>query len=352
MKILFIASKYDYGNPKFGLSYEYYNLYDSLVNMNNKEHKVVFFPFDEISQKFGNDEMNVKLLKEVDIQKPDLCFFFLANEEIKKETVKKIKDSGKTKTFNWFADDRWRFDNFSKYWAPFFDWVSTDQPSTVKKYHKIGYNNVVVGAWACNENIYKPLDLPKIYDVSFVGQPHGDRIKIINAIKKAGIKIECFGRGWPNGKISQENMVKVFNQSKINLNLSACSGKVNILKAIGRIFALKENDKLKFYKISMWLGNFKTFLSRQKMEIKGRIFEIPGCKAFLLTDYADGLQDYYKINEEIGCFYGKKDLVKKIKYYLDNTEEREKIENLGYQKTLKSHTYEKRLNYIFKIIFA
>src|SRR3989339_161353 len=349
MKIIFIASKYDYGKPELGYSYEYYNLYDSLVRMNNKEHDVIFFPFDEIMAKKGKKEMNNELLDIVSKEKPNLCFFFLSKDEIEKGTIKKITSSGVI-TFNWFADDKWRFENFSKYWAPLFSWISTDQPVRVKDYSKIGYKNVVVGGWACNENIHKYLNLPKIYDVSFVGQSHGDRKNIVEEIKKAGIKIECFGRGWPNGKISQEEMIKVFNQSKINLNFSKCSGGFG-LKYIAGIFVNKnEKGKLIINDYRSWLPNFKSFLARGQNEIKGRNFEIPGCRAFLLTGYAKGLEDYYTIGKEIACFYSNKDLIKKIKYYLNNQGGREKIALAGYERTISSYTYEKIFNKIFEII--
>ncbi len=348
MKILFIACKYDYGKPELGFSFEYFNLYDALVKMDNKNNEVVYFPFDEIASQVGIEKMNERLLEVVEKEKPQLCLFFLFVEQIKKETVKKITEKGFL-TMNWFADDLWRFYNFSRYWAPYFNWVSTDQPCRLKDYYKIGYKNVVIGGWACNHNIYKPLNLPKIYDVTFVGQPHGNRKKIVAQIKKAGIKIECFGRGWPNGKVSQKEMVKIFSQSKINLNFSKCSGRLTP-RYFAQIFLRKEDRKIRLNNPKYWVPNLKSVLARRQKEIKGRIFEIPGCRGFLLTDYAPGLEKYYEIGKEIECFYDIKDLIEKIKYYLEHEEEREKIAFNGYKRTFRDHTYEKRFNEIFKII--
>lgn len=350
MKILFIACKYDYGKPELGLSFEYYNLYDSLVKMNNGAHRVVLFPFDQVSLELGKDEMNQKLLEAVEKEKPELCFFFLFGDQIKKETIRKITESGKTITFNWFADDKWRFENFSRNWAPLFNWVSTDQESSLKDYARIDYKNVVVGGWACNDALYKPLGLPKIYDVSFVGQPHGDRRKIVQALQRVGIKVECFGRGWPNGKVSQEDMIKIFNQSKINLNFTKCSGSLN-LKYIANIFIKKHEDgSIKVNPVSQWLPNVKSLLARQQNEIKGRNFEIPGCKTFMISGQAPGLENYYQPGKELVCFSNTKDLVKKIKYYLEHDKEREEIAGAAYKKTMETYTYEKKFNEIFKTI--
>ena len=226
MKILYIAMKYDYGDPKRGFSFEHYNFYDSLTRMNNGENQVIYFPFDEITQKIGKDKMNKRLIETAYQEKPDLCFFFLFENEIRKEIIKKI--SQRFLTFNWFADDHWRFENFSKYYAPYFHWVATTDSQAVEKYHQIGYKNVIKTQWACNHFLYKPLNdaekrtqnnaennllYPEItykikgaifsnplnisdnqryrYEVSFIGQPHGNRRKIIEKLRKVGIEVKC-----------------------------------------------------------------------------------------------------------------------------------------------------------------
>ena len=43
-----------------------------------------------------------------------------------------------------------------------------------------------------------------------------------------------------------------------------------------------------------------------------------GCGSFLLTDEADNLRDYYEDGKEIVFWKDIPDLVKKIKYYLEN----------------------------------
>jgi len=108
-------------------------------------------------------------------------------------------------------------------------------------------------------------------------------------------------------------MIKVFNQSKINLNLAIAS-------------------------------------TSQIDEIKGRNFEIPGCGGFLLTTYANHLEYYYNIGKEIVCFKEINDMKSKIKYYLSNESEREKIAETGYQRTIKEHSYENRFYDILKKI--
>lgn len=350
MKILYIAMKYEYGRQELGYSFEHYNFYDSLKKMENGKHQVVYFPFDEIIREVGRDKMNEKLLEDVQREKPDLCFFSLFGDEIDKETIKKITKESGSLTLNWFTDDHFRFYNFSKYYAPCFHWISTTDSQAVKKYYKIGYKNVIKTQWACNHFSYKPFDLPKIYDVTFVGQPHGNRKKIIDELRKADIKVNCFGWGWPAGRVSQEEMLRIFSQSKINLNLTKSSGNINF-RTLASIFLKKKlNGSLKSVSPRYWFGNFQSILAKKREQIKGRNFEVPGSGGFLLTGDADNLTDYYQDGKEIVIYKNTNDMINKIKYYLKHNEEREAIARAGYERTLRDHTYKKRFNEIFKTI--
>ncbi len=348
MKILYIAFKYDYGDPQRGLSYEHCNFYDSLIN--NRRYQVLHFPFDKIMLEKGRDKMNKMLIETVSKEKPDICFFSLFTDEIKKETIREITNKSGTVTLNWFNDDHWRFDNYSKYWAPCFNWIVTTDSQAIQKYHKIGYKNVIKSQWACNHFLYKPLKLPKIYDVSFVGQPHSNRKKIIEKMKKAGVKIECWGRGWPNGKVPQEKMIRIFSQSKINLNLTKSSSG-NTLKSIAKIFLKRKKHKsIQIGNPRYWIDNSKSLLGKKREQIKTRNFEIPGCKGFLVTGNADNLGDYYENDKEIIIYKNVNDLIERIGYYLKHDKERELIAQAGYERTLRNHTYEKRFNEIFNFI--
>jgi spore maturation protein CgeB len=352
MKILYIGIKHDYGKPERGFSFEHYNFYDALVKMEGGKHKVVYFSFDEIEAKHGNEKMNQLLLEEVEVQKPDLCFFILFGDEpaVKKETIKEITKSGNTITFNWFTDDHWRFDNFSKYWAPLFHWAATTDSQAPEKYKKIGYQNVIKTQWACNHFLYRPhaSSFEYNFNVSFIGQPHGNRRQVISFLRNGGINVECFGYGWPKGSISHEDMIRVFSQSKINMNLSKSSGMG--FKGVAKIFLVKQNERLQLVSPSKWGDNLRSLVGRFREQIKGRNFEIPGCRGFLVSGYADDLNEYYKLDEEIVCYKNNDDLVEKVRYYLSHEDEREKIAQLGYERTIGEHTYEKRFRDVFNKI--
>ena len=154
LRVLYIGMKYDYGDLKRGLCYEYMNLFDTMKRMKNV--KTDLFAFDEILRSNGRDEMNRDLLDCVKEKKPDVCFFVLFTDEIKKETIRCINEKGNTVTLNWFTDDHWRFELYSKYWAPTFDWIVTTDAKSVEKYQKIGYSNVILSQWGFNHFAKNP----------------------------------------------------------------------------------------------------------------------------------------------------------------------------------------------------
>ncbi len=85
-------------------------------------------------------------------------------------------------------------------------------------------------------------------------------------------------------------------------------------------------------------------------QIKGRNFEVPGCRTFLLTNRIPGLSEYYVPGHEVGTFDGKDDLLAQVRRYLHDDDAREAIADAGYERTLRDHTYEKRFRQIFETI--
>lgn len=349
MKILYVASKYDYGIPSRGYSFEHENFYKTLVNMN---YKIIYFDFISIYKKNGKIRTNEALWQKVIKEKPDFLFCCLFKEELEKKVIKKISFNTNTITFNWFCDDHWRFDNYSKYWAPCFNYVSTTDKDSLTKYKDIGYKDVILTQWACNHYNYKKLTFPKKYDVTFIGQPHGLRREWIDNIRSSGINIKYWGYGWQKN-IESDYLLKIVHsiQKRMSLFKSFSNKlherKVSKLKISTRV---SQKEMIRIFNESKINLNLSNSSVNEKQQIKGRNFEIPGCGGFLLTNYVNYLEDYYQIGKEVVCFESLKDLKEKINYYLKHEEEREEIALAGYKRTVKEHTYKKRFNKIFKKI--
>jgi hypothetical protein len=156
------------------------------------------------------------------------------------------------------------------------------------------------------------------FEVSFVGQRHGIRESIIAQLRGAGIRVHTWGHFWGDhpdhhGRPSCKDMVSIFNDSMINLNLRWCSRSAN------------------------------------HGQIKGRDFELLGCGAFMVTTQHTETDDLHKIytpNKEFVEYHFVHDMIDGIKYYLDHPHERQEIANAAYHKREKNLWTTRMKNFI------
>lgn len=363
MRILYVAMKYDYGRPSQGPSFEHYNFYHSLVHMG---HDIIYFDFMSLLQEHGRAWMNNRLLEVARAENPALMFTVLFSDEFDPSVLRELTEGIGIETINWFCDDHWRFEQYSRLWAPCFRWVVTTAESALPKYAQMGYCNVIKSQWACNPFLYRRINTSLEYDVTFIGQPYGNRPKIIERLKREGIDVKAWGTGWDSGRVSQADMIRIFNQSRINLNLTGTYGNSlpsgRISSAAGNSITSRLLDRIPFVRAMKNTGKVLNLNQRASSsasdhaepvgepteQIKGRNFEVPGCGGFLLTGNADNLSEYYDIGKEVVCFHDIDDMVQKIRYYLKHEDERAAIAQAGYEKTLCAHTYERRFAEIFQ----
>jgi spore maturation protein CgeB len=366
MRVLYVAMKYDYGQPERGLSFEHHNFYHSLLHMG---HDILYFDFMTLMQEHGRAWMNNRLSEVARAEKPDVMFTVLFADEFDHPVIRELTDTAGICTVNWFCDDHWRFENYSRSWAPCFRWIVTTAHSAIGKYERIGHHNVIKSQWACNTFLYQRMDIPLAHDVSFVGQPYGHRPKVIERLRKAGIDVKAWGMGWDAGRASQEEMIRIFNQSRINLNLTTAYGSSTaqiptsfptprnpIRRIIGHIPfmpTMQGHRKARVYGNDRvvaetgLVGEERERGEGRSEQIKGRNFEVPGCGGFLLSGEADNLHEYYTAGKEIVTFQDVDDLIEKVLYYLEHEGERTTIAQAGYDRTIQEHTYVHRFTDMF-----
>jgi spore maturation protein CgeB len=319
--------KYTYGDSSREHSYEYFNFYLTLKQMG---YEVELFDYMEEMKALGRDDMNQRLLERVRTWQPKLAIFSLYADQLDPAIVKQLQDF--TKTYCFFHDDSWRVD-YSRYWAEQFNYFSTPDCFGQQKYRDIGMSNAIYFPFGCNETIFHKLDIPKKFDVSFVGSWHPYREWLIEKIRKAGIDVNVFGYRWPNGEIDQNRMVEVFNESRINLNLSnSASWDARYLISSPRAFINRIRSK------------------KNIEQMKARMFEVNGCGSFQLSYYVEGLTQCYEGDREIGIYNDPDDLVEKVKFYLTHEEVRESTAKAGLIRTLNEHTFTQRFKKLFKIM--
>jgi len=327
MKILLACMLHTYGDPKREYSYEYFNFYLSLKQMG---HDIELFDYMGELQALGKAGMNQKLLARVKAWQPSIAMFSLYEDQFEPLVVEDLRHY--TKTLCFFHDDTWRVE-YSRYWAKHFDFFTTPDFYGEMKYCEIGLQNAIYFPFGCNEHIFKKMHVPKKFDVSFVGGWHPYREWLIKRLEKNGVNVEVKGYHWPNGEIDQDVMVRMFNESRINLNLS------NSATWDAR------------YLMSSPRGLVNRLRSKKNIEqMKARIFEVNGCGSFQLSYYVEGLERCYDINREIGVYTDPDDLVEKVQFYLAHEELRESIATSGLARTLTDHTFAKRFEQVFKRI--
>lgn len=304
------------------------------------------FAFDEVEAQFGRRAMNEMLLDKVRRERPDLVFFFFYQDEFDPRFIDRIGEV--SPTVNWFADDQWRFHSYSKHWARHLTWVATTHRPAAIGYRRLGFQNVILTQWACNHFSYKPLPVGRDIEVSFVGQSHGSRREIIEWLAQNQVQVLTRGSGWQSGRVSQDEMIRIFSRSKVNLNLSNASADSGVMPIARILFQRK--GRLILPRGRTLPDKFRELRAKRQDQIKGRNFEIPGCAGFLLTNSVPGLEEYFDIGQEVVIFDNADDLRDKIKYFQSNDTERETIAKAGYRRTVLDHTYEKRFTDLFQII--
>ena len=326
MKVLYVAMEHDYGDPSRGLSFEQTNFKSALDGMG---HSVVQFDFMARERAVGRSRMRRELVEMAVREKPDVVFFCLFTDELDPETLAETGAGAGAPTVNWFADDHWRFDDFSSAVAPALDWSVTTDEDSLPKYAAAGIGNVILSQWACNRYAYGPTRGPIVRGVTFVGQAHADRPEVIGALRKAGIEVDCWGLGWPAGRVEHDEMVRIFSTSAVNLNLANSSSPPQTIRALlGRV-----------------LGRGPETL--RPPQIKGRTFEVPGCGGFELTERVPHLERYFDLEREIAVYDDTDDLVEQARFWLDHPEERSAVAEAGYRRVMAEHTYDHRFEEIF-----
>jgi len=267
---------------------------------------------------WNNQNFRKKLLEKTLINfRPDILFV-MRGHGFDGEYLKYLKDKyGIKKIVGWWVKGPKWFD------------IMTSEAKLYDHFfciHKEGYSNKdkieYLPALAVDDILYRRLpdkDQKQYeHDVVFVGGWSRKRQDIINALKAYPVAI--YGPKWLrknffNSRVRAmikrkgvwgKELVGLYNKTKIALN------------------------------ISQWDTANLSGLNL-------RIFDIPACGAFLLTDYSDALAEYFKPGEEIETFKDVAELKDKLSYYLKNDDERERIALNGYKRTLSLETYKSKM---------
>lgn len=97
--------------------------------------------------------------------------------------------------------------------------------------------------------------------------------------------------------------------------------------------------------------NLNITLRSIKSGIPLRAMDICGAGGFLLSNYQADFYDYFTPGEDIVLYQSTEDMLNKCKYYLAHDSERERIAKNGRARIEEAHTYDIRFEEIFNIVF-
>jgi spore maturation protein CgeB len=334
-------------------------------------HEVVRFAYDLDAhlgdiwlKRHGRGRLERALLNQIQSahaeKRIDLFFSYFDASMVSSSTIRQIRALG-IDTVNWYCNASYQFANVAPI-AAAYDYCLVPEKFRLEDYRRIGASPIYCQE-AANPNFYKPCPGEFIYDISFVGQGYGDRPLLVQKLLEQGIRVHAFGPGWKNehrarpsvvkrllshtprsltqamakrlrrksgtvppqvslppeyvhGPLSDEDMVKTFSRTRINLGFSACGS------------TAFDKERIK--------------------QVRLRDFEIPMSGGFYLTEHLEELGEFFELGKEVVCYRDGDDLVEKVKYFLAEDEEREAIRAAGHQRALRDHTWQKRLQSAFE----
>lgn len=84
--------------------------------------------------------------------------------------------------------------------------------------------------------------------------------------------------------------------------------------------------------------------------VNQRVFDVPACGAFLLTDDQDALGELFDIGKEVITYKNREEIPELLKFYLNNPQERKRIAERGRERIVREHTYVHRIQILIDCI--
>ncbi len=263
---------------------------------------------------------------------PDVVLV-LAQAPVGEESLERIRGRGATVAY-WFVEDFRRM----PYWKRIAN--STDaffviQWEAQEAIQAAGAPLVRCLPLAAQPSIHKPCRLSQEEvdrygsAVSFVGAGYNNRRNFLSRLASPGLKV--WGNEWDGSpsvlaevvqeegrRVSTEETVKIFNASRINLNVHSSH----------------------YHEAIDPHGDF----------VNPRAFEIAACGAFQLVDKRSMLREVFT-DQEVAVFEGLRDAKEQIRYFLDHEEDRLAVAERGRRRVLSEHTYVLRMKELLGTLY-
>ncbi|MBI5409054.1 MAG: glycosyltransferase [Nitrospirae bacterium] len=96
--------------------------------------------------------------------------------------------------------------------------------------------------------------------------------------------------------------------------------------------------------------NFNATHLQMREAVNQRVFDVPACGAFLLTDYQAALDGLFDVGKEMIVYKHTDEIPELARFYLNNPEKREAVARRARERVLKEHTYKHRLGSLIRFM--
>ena len=191
---------------------------------------------------------------------------------------------------------------------------------------------------------------------------HNSRISLIESILKEDIDLALYVTLEKEYKIKAKQFIYFLRSLSKKLKMERFTDLIPFFEygqspVTGYSDELIRSNHRPLYGIDMYnLFNMARIVLNIHIGVAGeyagnmRLFEVTGVGSCLLTDKKRNLKDLFDVDKEVVVYDSQEDCIEKVKWLLENENQRKEIALLGQKKTLESHKVEDRCKSIIEII--
>lgn len=271
------------------------------------------------------------VLAKVETFQPDLVLA-MAQAPLSIQALKRLRRDG-VPTAMWFVEDHKLFPYWQTY-APHYDFFAVIQREPFfSELSRVGAANVLYLPMAAHPKVHKQLELSTAdqrkfgSDVSFMGAGYPNRRIALREF--VGMDFKLWGTEWEGdtalapyvqmggARVSSEDCVKIFNATKVNINLHSSIQAEDLVTG----------------------GDF----------INPRTFEVAACGAFQVVDKRQ-LMDECFAPGELATFTSMSEFRDMVRHFLAHPDERADYARRGQERVLRDQTYAARMKTLLDFV--
>lgn len=235
--------------------------------------------------------------------------------------------------------------------APAFDLCAFSERPSIEKFAAIGANP----CWwplAADPDVYAPRELPRDYEVVFVGSAHRDRIEAIDTLLRGGVRPEVWGRNWRPDPSPGPPALSLLRRLKRRLRHPRLeAARARVASVAHPPLAFDEMVRL-FSRAHLTLGLSAAPIEltpggRRLLQVNLRDFEATMCGACHMVEHTDEIAEHFQPGEEILCYRSFPEMAELARYYLRHPDEADAIRRRARRRAARDHTWVRRWEALF-----